>query len=397
MESILKDIKVLDLTNVYSGPYCAMLLKEFGAEIIKVERTGFGDVVRRDAPLTEGQESGTFVILNRGKKSITLNIATEKGREIIKKLIAKVDVLLENFSPGTMDKLGLGSDVLCAINPGLVYASLSAYGQTGPRRNYPGFDPVLQAMSGLTSVNGQPDSPPTKCAVSIGDFGTGLYTAYAILGALYYKKCTGKGQTIDMAIQDCLWQLVSIEFSPAYFIAGRVPQRLGNSHPIMTPGNLYPCKDGNVIISTGVLVMVHRLYKAMGREDLINTPLGENQNIRIKYRDQIDAAVTEWTKNKTGKEIENLLRQADVPCVIVPTFDQVCHDEQLIARGMITEVEQVMSGKIKVPGSVFKMSRTPGNVDYPAPMLGEFNQEIYGGLLGMSDKEIEELSNNQII
>jgi CoA:oxalate CoA-transferase len=397
VDSILNGIKVLDLTNVYSGPYCAMLLKEFGAEVIKVERTAFGDVVRRDAPLTEAQESGTFIILNRGKKSVTLNIACDKGREIIKKLAKKVDVLIENFSPGTMDKLGLGSKELCAINPGLIYASLSAYGQTGPRKNFPGFDPVLQAMSGLTSVNGQPDSPPTKCAVAIGDFGTGLYTAYAIMGALLYRQKTGLGQVIDMSIQDCLWMLTSIEFSPTYFIAGKIPQRLGNGHPIMTPGNLYPSKDGSVIISTGVLVMVHRLYKAMGREDLINTPMGENQQIRIKYRDQIDAAVSEWTKNKTGSEIENILKNADVPCVIVPTFDKVCQDEQLISRGMITEVEQPMSGKLKVPGSVFKLSKTPGNVNYPAPMLGESNQEIYGEFLGLSDKEIEELSNGQII
>jgi CoA:oxalate CoA-transferase len=397
LDSILNGIKVLDLTNVYSGPYCSMLLKEFGAEVIKVERTGYGDVVRRDAPLTEAQESGTFVILNRGKKSITLNIATEKGRDIVKQLIKKCDVLLENFSPGTMAKLGLGSKEMCALNPGLIYASLSAYGQTGPRSNYPGFDPVLQSMGGLTSVNGQPDGPPTKCAVSIGDFGTGLYTAYAILGALFYRQKTGRGQIIDMSIQDCVWMLTSIEFSPTYFIAGRVPKRLGNGHPIMSPGNLYPSKDGSVIISTGVLVMVHRLYKAMGREDLINTPLGENQNIRIKYRDQIDAAVTEWTKNKTGEEIERILRKADVPCVVVPTFDKVCHDEQLISRGMITQVEQTMSGKMTVPGSVFKMSETPGNSSYPAPILGESNQEVYGCILGFSDKEIEELSNKQII
>jgi CoA:oxalate CoA-transferase len=397
MDSILSGIKVLDLTNVYSGPYCAMLLKELGAEVIKVERTGFGDVVRRDAPLTEAQESGTFVILNRGKKSITLNVACEKGREIIKKLVTKVDVLLENFSPGTMDKLGFGSKEMCALNPRLIYASLSAYGQTGPKKNYPGFDPVLQAMSGLSAVNGQPDSPPTKCAVAIGDFGTGLYTAYAIVGALFYRERTGQGQVIDMAIQDCLWMLTSIEFSPTYFIKGKVPQRLGNAHPIMTPGNLYPSKDGSIIISTGVLVMVHRLYKAMGREDLINTPLGENQQIRIKYRDQIDAAVSEWTRTKTGAEIESILKKADVPCVIVPTFDQVCHDEQLISRGMITQVEQPMSGKMTVPGSVFKMSKTPGNVNYPAPILGESNEEIYGDFLGLTEKEIEELSNEQII
>jgi CoA:oxalate CoA-transferase len=395
--SVLEGIRVLDLTNVFSGPYCSLCLKEMGAEIIKVERTGYGDVVRRDAPLTEAQESGTFVILNRGKKSVTLDIACEKGREIIYKLVKKCDVLLENFSPGTMDKLGFGSKEMCALNPRLIYASLSAYGQTGPKRNYPGFDPVLQAMSGLSSVNGQPDSPPTKCAVSIGDFGTGLYLAYAIMGALFYRERTGQGQVVDVSIQDCLWMLTSIEFSPTYFIKGKVPQRLGNGHPIMIPGNMYPTKDGNVIISVGVLAMVHRLYRAMGREDLINTPLGQNQDIRVNYRKEIDKAISDWTKTLTGVEVESSLRKADVPCGIVPSFDQVCHDEQLIAREMITQIDQTMSGKMTVPGSVFKMSKTPGNANYPAPMLGEYNEDIYSGLLGLSDKEIEDLSREHII
>ena len=397
MDSILKGIKVLDLTNVYSGPYCTMLLKELGAEVIKVERTGSGDVVRRDAPLTEGSESGTFIILNRGKKSITLNLQNSKGQEIIKQLVQRVDVLVENFSPGTMDKLALGSKELCALNPRLIYASISAYGQTGPRRDYPGFDPVAQAMGGLTSVSGQPDGPPTKCAVSIGDFGTGLYTAYAIMGALFHRQSTGEGQVIDMSLQDCIWMLTSIEFSPTYFIAGKIPQRLGNGHPIMTPGNLYPAKDGSVIISTGVLSMVHRLYTAMGRQDLIDTPLGANQNIRIKHREQIDAIVGDWVKNRTTAEVINELKQADIPCAVVPAFDQVCNDPQLLSRGMITEVEQTISGKIKVPGSVFKLSKTPGQVNYSAPYLGENNQEIFSELLGYSQREIDDLSDNNII
>jgi CoA:oxalate CoA-transferase len=395
--SVLEGIRVLDLTNVYSGPYCSLLLKELGAEVIKVERTANGDVVRKDAPLTEARESAVFVNLNRGKKSVTLNIACEKGREIIHKLVKKCDVLLENFSPGTMDKLGFGSKEMCALNPRLIYASLSAYGQTGPKRNYPGFDPVLQALGGLSSVNGQPDSPPTKCAVSIGDFGTGLYLAYAIMGALFYRERTGEGQVVDVSIQDCVWMLTSLEFSPGYFLNGKVPKRLGNGHPIMVPGNMYPTKDGNVIISVGVLAMVHRLYRAMGREDLINTPLGQNQDIRVNYRKEIDEAISGWTKTLTGKEVESALRLADVPCGIVPTFDQVCHDEQLISREMITQIEQTMSGKMTVPGSVFKMSKTPGYAKSPAPMLGEYNDDIYGGLLGLSDKELEELSKDHII
>lgn len=397
MDTILNGIKVLDVTNVYSGPFCTMMLKNFGAEVIKVERVGVGDVVRRDAPLTEGDESGTFIILNRGKKSITLDMKSDKGREIIKQLVQKVDVLVENFSPGTMDKLGLGSKEMCALNPKLIYASISAYGQTGPRRHFPGFDPVAQALGGLTSVSGQPDGPPTKCAVSIGDFSVGLFTAYAILGALFYRQRTGEGQIIDMSLQDCIWLLTSIEFAPTYFLTGKVPQRLGNGHPIMTPGNLYPAKDGSVIICTGVLSMVHRLYTAMGRQDLIDTPLGANQSIRINYREQIDAIVADWTKTQEAAKIVKILEAADIPCVAVPTFDQVCNDEQLISRGMITEIEQEISGKVKVPGSLFKLSKTPGVLDQPAPILGEHNSEILSELLGYSEEEIEALSSDRII
>jgi CoA:oxalate CoA-transferase len=397
MDSVLSGIKVLDLTNVYSGPYCTMLLREMGAEVIKVERPISGDVIRMDAPLNKGLESGLFIILNRGKKSVTLDLKSEKGRQICLDLVKKVDVLVENFSPGTMDKLKLSSKELCALNPSLVYASISAYGQTGPRRDFPGFDPIAQAMGGLTSVSGQPDGPPTKCAVSIADFGTGLYTAYAIMSALFYRQRTGKGQVIDMALQDCIWALTSMEFSPTYFISGKIPQRLGNGHISTTPGNLYAAKDGWVIISAGILSQVHRLYTAMGRQDLIDTPMGANQATRIKYKDQIDQIVGDWLKVRPTKEIAEILRKADVPYAIVPTFDQVCHDEQLMSRGMITEVEQPISGKITVPGSVFKLSKTPGDVHNFAPYLGQFNQEIYSGLLGFSDQEIEELSNNHVI
>jgi CoA:oxalate CoA-transferase len=398
MESVLEGIRVLDLTNVYSGPYCTLLLKEFGAEVIKVERPVSGDVIRMDAPLTEGAESGTFIILNRGKKSITLDLKNPRGHQICLDLVKKVDVLVENFSPGTMDKLGLGSKELCALNPRLVYASISAYGQTGPRRDYPGFDPVAQAMGGLTSVSGPPGGAPVKCAVSIADFGTGLYTAYAIMAALFYRQRTGQGQVVDMSLQDCIWMLTSIEFSPTYFLSGKVPQRMGNGHPITTPGNLYPAKDGSVIICAGVLSQVHRLYAAMGRQDMIESPtLGANQSIRIKYKDQIDQAVAAWTSTLTTAEITSILQKVDVPCSAVPTFDQVCQDPQLISRGMITEVDQDLSGKVTVPGSVFKLSLSPGDVSSPAPYLGQHNQEVYSELLGYSEKEIEELSTNQVI
>jgi len=397
MAGALEGIRILDFTQVYSGPFCTLLLRDLGAEVIKVERLGAGDSIRNDAPLTQGSESGTFIILNRGKKSITVNLKSDKGRDICRELAKKMDVVVENFSPGTMDKLGLGSQELCQLNSKLIYASISAYGHAGPRRNDIGYDPVAQAMGGLTSVTGMPDGPPTKCAVAIADFSAGVFTALSIMAALMHRMKTGEGQTIDISLQDCVWLLTSIEFSPHYFINGNVPQRWGNGHPAMVPGNLYPAKDGSVRIDTGTLSQVERLYRTMGREDLLGTPLCLNQKERVKYREQIDASVTEWTKTKSAEEIVSKLKMADVPCVKVPAFDEVCNDPQLLSREMIIEVEQTVSGKVKTPGSVFKLSKTPGDATCPAPFLGEHNLEVYSSMLGYSEGEITDLADKGIV
>jgi CoA:oxalate CoA-transferase len=397
MASVLEGIKVLDLTSIYSGPFCTLLLKDLGAEIIKLERPESGDLIRYDIPHTEGNEGGPFIILNRGKKSITMDLKTVKGRNMCKELVKKVDVLVENFSPGTMDKLGLGSKEMCALNPRLIYASISAFGQTGPRRDYPGFDPVAQAMGGMTSVTGFPDNP-VRCAVSIGDFASGFFAAMSVIGALYHRLQTGEGQTIDISMQDCIWQLTAVEFAPYFFLNHVQPPRLGNGHAAMIPCNLYPTKNNErVYINAGVLSQVHRLYTAMGRKDLIDSPLGANQNTRFQHRQEIDDVVTAWTKTKTTQEIQDTLKKADVPCTRLPSFDEVCNDPQLLSRDMIIEVDQPISGKVKVPGSLFKMSRTPGKIDYPAPWLGENNQEILAGMLGFTEDQISRLSDEHII
>jgi crotonobetainyl-CoA:carnitine CoA-transferase CaiB-like acyl-CoA transferase len=396
MASVLEGIKILDFTQVYSGPFCTLLLKDLGAEVIKVERPGSGDLIRNDVPHTEGLEGGAFIILNRGKKSITVDLKTDKGRNICKELVKKVDVLVENFSPGTMDKLGLGNKELCKLNPGLIYTSISAYGQTGPRRDYPGFDPVAQAMGGMTIVTGFPDSP-TRCGVSIADFSSGFFAAFAIVAALFHRQKTGEGQTIDISMQDCIWQLTSIEYSPYYFLAGQNPPRLGNGHAAMIPCNLYPTRDGRVFIMSGVLAQVHRLYTVMGREDLINTPLGANQNERYRHREEINAVISEWTQTRTTDEILDLLKKADVPCSKLPTFDEVCNDPQLLSRDMIIEVEQPISGKVKTPGSLFKLSKTPGRINYPAPYLGENNQDVLSEMLGYTQQTITQLANEGVI
>ncbi|MFC1900349.1 CaiB/BaiF CoA transferase family protein [Chloroflexota bacterium] len=396
MTSILDGIRVLDLTQIYSGPFCTLLLRDLGASIIKVERPAAGDLIRSDVPHTQGLESGAFITLNRGKKSITLNLSTEKGKKICKELVNKVDVLVENFSPGTMDKLGLGSKELCKLNKGLIYASISAYGQTGPLRDYPGFDPVAQAMGGMTMVTGLPENP-TRCGVSIADFSSGFFTAFSIIGALLHKMKTGEGQTIDISMQECIWQLTSIEFAPYYFLNGQEPPLLGNRHAAMIPCNLYPTKDGRIFIMAGVLDQLRRLYVVMGREDLLDTPLYANQNERYIYREEIDSIITEWTKVNTTDEILDILKKADVPCSKLPTFSEVCSDPQLLSRNAIIEVEQTISGKVKVPGSIFKLSKTPGKIDYPAPFLGQDNYEILSEILGYNEVEIGQLIDEGIL
>ncbi len=396
MASVLEGIKVLDLTQVYSGPFCTMLLKDLGADIIKIERPGSGDLTRSDVPHTEGMEGGAFITLNRGKKSLTLNLRSKKGLNICKELVKKVDVLVENFSPGTMDKLGLGNQELCKLNPALIYASISAYGQTGPLRDYPGFDPIAQAMGGMTSVTGFPDNP-TRCGVSIADFSSGFFTAFSIIAALLHRMKTGEGQVIDISMQESIWMLTSIEFAPYFFLNEVNPPRLGNRHSAMIPCNLYPTKDGRVFIMAGVLDQLRRLYTVMGRKDLIDSPLCTNQNERYKYRDEIDTLITRWTTTKPTDEIMELLSAADVPCSKFPSFDEVCQDPQLLSRNAIIEVEQLISGKVKVPGSIFKLSKTPGKIDYPAPFLGQDNQEVLSEMLGYTEEEIARLAEEDVL
>jgi CoA:oxalate CoA-transferase len=397
MAGVLNGIKVLDLTSVYSGPFSTLLLRDMGAEVIKLERPESGDMIRYDIPHTEANEGGPFIILNRGKKSLTVDLKTEKGRNICKELAKKVDVLVENFSPGTMDKLGLDSKTITKLNPKIIYASISAYGQTGPLRDYPGFDPVSQAMGGMVAVTGFPDQP-VRSAVSIADFTSGMFMTMSIVAALYHRLATGEGQVIDISMQDCIWQLTSIEYAPYYFMNGVEPPRLGNQHAAMIPCNIYTAKDGGrVIINAGVLSQLHRLYGVMGRQDLLNTPLGGNQSVRFAHRKEIDDLVAEWVKTRNTAEIQETLKKADVPCTRVPAFSEVCHDPQLMSRNMIIDVEQTLSGPVKVPGSIFKMSKTPGKIDYAAPFLGENTNEVLSGMLGLSDEEISKLSDEHII
>ena len=397
MAKALEGIRVLDLSRMYGGPMCTMLLAELGAEVIKVEMPGGGDGVRQLAPQTEGMEGYPFVILNRGKLGITLDLGTEAGAGICKELVAKCDVLVENFTPGVMEHLGLGYEQLKTLNAGLIYASISGFGQTGPSRTQVAFDTIIQAMGGLVSVNGHPGPVPTKVGIALADFSGGIYAALAILAALRHRSETDEGQHLDISMQDCTWALTAIQYLPAYLMAGEEPKKLGNRMIEVTPFNIYPAKDGHIVIAIVTVGQWERLLEVIGREDLRDVPEYRSQVDRIKHIDVVDAVVEEWTRERTVDEMISQLRAADLPCSPVPTFGQVAGDPQLASRNMVVEVEQLISGKLKVPGSVFKMSRTPGDATQPAPFLGQHNVQVYTELLGYEPERVERLQAEGVV
>jgi crotonobetainyl-CoA:carnitine CoA-transferase CaiB-like acyl-CoA transferase len=397
MAKALDGIRVLDFTRMYGGPLGTMILAELGADVIKVEVPGGGDAIRTTAPLTEGQESYRFVALNRGKRDITLNLNSEEGQRICREMVGKCDVLVENFTPGVMEGYGLGYEELKRYNPRLIYVSISGFGCTGPYRSRVAFDTIIQAMGGLISVNGFPDSPPTKVGPAIADFLGGIFSIIAILAALQYRSRTKQGQFVDISMQDCVWYITAIQFLPLYILTGKEPQRLGNSQIEVTPFSIYKAKDGYIVIGVVTVAQWHRLLEVIGREDLKDVPEYAGQATRIEHADQIEAIVETWTKERTVDEMLNVLEAADLACSPVPTFGQVANDPQLASRNMQVEVEQLISGKLRVPGSVFKMSQTPGDPTEPAPFLGQYNAEVYSKLLGYDHATIDRLQREGII
>jgi CoA:oxalate CoA-transferase len=396
MAKALEGVRVLDFTQYLSGPHCTAVLSELGAEIIKIEMPGKGEPERQAMPKTPKRESYQFLSYNRGKKSITLNLKSPKGMELAKKLAAKADVLVENFAPGVLQRLGLGYEEASKINPRIIYASISGFGQTGPRRNDVSYDVVAQAMGGLMSVTGYSGGEPLKAGVSLGDYMGGYNGAIAILAALYYRTVTGEGQSVDISMQDGIWAMVFPDRAD-YFDTHIIPKRMGNKLSSSAPFGAYDAKDGYVVICTITDPQWQKVLQAMGREDLIGEQRYATRENRTKNMNEVDGLVQEWCKGRTVGEIFALLKKFQVPCSPLPTFDQVASDPQLLSRDMIVEVDTPVSGKVKLIGSVYKMSRTPGDRRKIVPAVGEHNQEIYGGLLGLDAQEIQKLEEENII
>lgn len=391
MEKALKGLKVLDLTRVLAGPFCTMNLGDLGAEIIKIEVPDVGDDSRSFPPFING-ESAYFMSLNRNKSSMTLNLKSQEGKEIFIELVKKVDVVIENFRPGTMGKLGLGYDELRKHNPAIIYAACSGYGHTGPYSNYAAYDLIVQGMGGIMSITGTDENSPTKVGPSVGDMVAGLYSCIGILTALYHRNLTGEGQMVDVAMLDC--QVALLENAIArYVVTGKNPVPIGNRHPSIAPFEAFDSKDGYIVIAAGNDSLWAKLCNIIEKPQLINDSRFATNPLRVTNHSALKDELSVLLKTKSTKEWIELLNQGGVPCGPINKIGEVLEDPQVLAREMILEVEDKKVGKLKIPGIPVKLSKTPGKIEKTAPLLGENTEEILKSYLGYDDDKIAELRN----
>ena len=396
MTKPLEGIKVLDLSRILAGPYCTMVLNELGAEIVKVEMPKKGDDSRHFGPFKNGQ-SVYFISINRGKKSITINLKSTEGIKIIKEMVKHFDIIIENFRPGTMEKLGIGYDVLKKINPKLIYAASSGFGHSGPDSKKPAYDMLVQAMGGMMSITGWADSPPTRVGMSIGDIGTSLFTSIGITSALYQREKTGLGQKIDIAMLDC--QVALLENAIVrYQVDGKPPSPVGNRHPTITPFQAFKAKDEYFVLPIGNDNLWVKFCNAIEREDLISDTLFASNKDRTDNIEILIPLLDRIFITKTVSEWLNLLQSKGIPCGPINSIDKVIDYEQIIARNMIVEVSDDIAGITKIAGNPIKMTSIPENkTRESAPKLGEHTKKILAKYLNYNEEKIAQLVKDGVI
>lgn len=400
MKRPLEGIRVLSLTGALFGPYCGMVLADLGAEVIKVERPGCGDMSREWGPFfpnVQGPDkSGYFVNIHRNQKGITLNLKDPKAKEILKELVKKSDVLIENFKPGTMDEWGLSYSVLKEVNPRLIYASGSGFGQYGPYSKWPSYDILGQAMSGFMDMNGWPDKPPVRAGSSIGDIISGMFLTIGILAALRFREVTGHGQMIDVAQVDSMVAVLENAVI-RYTMDHNIPTRIGARHPSITPFDIFKAKDGYLVIAAGNDGIWKRLCVAIGKNEWINDPRFVTNPLRCQNETALKGLLEEYTQERTRWDTAKLLLDNDVPSAPVYNVAEAVDDPHINARGMIIEFDQPQYGKVRVAGCPIKFSETPISTYTPAPLLGQHNEELLARLLGYSKAQIEALRKAGVI
>jgi crotonobetainyl-CoA:carnitine CoA-transferase CaiB-like acyl-CoA transferase len=387
MTQPLDGITVLDLTRVLSGPYCTMLLADMGARIIKIEQPGKGDDTRGWGPPFVDGESAYFLSINRNKESVTLDFKKPSGRRVLDRLIAKSDVVVENFRPGTLDKLGLDYASLATAHPRLIVCSISGFGQTGPRRAEAGYDAVIQAEGGLMSITGPADGEPYRLGVAIGDIVTGMFAAQGVLLALLARARTGRGQLVDIAMLDSVAALLTYQ-AGIHFATGNSPRRIGNRHPTIVPYEVFSASDGDFVLAVGNDEQWRRFCTVAGLPH--DERFGTNRQ-RVVHYDELKPALVDILRRDTRQGWIGRLQAAGVPCGSVRDLGEVFADPQLLARDMVARVEHAAAGPLSLLGVPVKLTDTPGSVRSAPPVLGAHTESVLTTDLGFTQSDIEAL------
>ena len=390
----LAGVRVLDLSRVLAGPFCSMILADLGADVIKVEELGRGDGTRTIPPLVGG-ESHYFLAVNRNKRSLALDLKRPEGRDLALRLAARADVLLENFRPGVMDRLGLGAQVLAAANPRLVTCSISGFGQTGPMRETPSFDLVTQAMSGVMHVNGEADGPPTKLGLPMGDLGGGLWAAIGVLAGLQKRHATGQGSRIDLSLLEGLMGLLGY-LGQLYLVGGESPGRVGSSHHSVVPYGRFPVADGHIVIALHVGNFWRKFCAAIGRDDWVDDPRFRTTAARREHREPLEAMVSEVLRTRTGAEWSEVFARFDIPHGPVNDVGAAIEQEVVRARGFVRTVDHVRAGAVRLLGSPLVFDDFDASRYRAAPLLGEHTREVLGEL-GLAADDVEALLRDGVV
>ncbi|MCB1962382.1 MAG: CoA transferase [Rhodocyclaceae bacterium] len=392
----LDGVRVIEFGTLIAGPFCTRVLAEFGAEVIKIETPGSGDPLRKWRKL-HGDTSLWWYVQARNKQSVTLNLKTPEGIDIARRLIAGADIVVENFRPGVMEKLGLGWDVLSADNPGLVMVRLSGFGQTGPYRDQPGFGTIAESMGGMRYVTGYPDRPPVKAGISIGDSIAALWAAIGALMALRHREVNGgAGQVVDVALYEAVFAMME-SLVPEFDMFEYVRERTGNVMPGITPSNTHTARDGKyVIIGANGDAIFKRLMRAIDRTDLADDPALDDNAGRDARADAIYAAIDAWVSRHDAATVLERLKMADVPVSSVYSVADMFADPQFVARGMFESLALPGGGQVRAPGVVPKLGATPGGTEWPGPALGAHTGAVLASL-GMTDAQIVALRDRGVI
>lgn len=395
MAGALAGVRILDLTRVLAGPFCTMILGDLGAEVVKVEGTFMKDDTRAWGPPYIGGESAYYLCTNRNKQAISLNLKSEGGKEVFKKLAAQSDVVVQNFKTGTLDKMGLGYEVLKEMNPQIILASITGFGSNGPYKDQAGYDYIIQAMSGLMSITGDPASGPQKVGIAIADVLTGLYTAIGILSALHERSVSGLGQEIDISLFDSQVSAL-VNVASNYLVSGEIPQRFGNQHPNIVPYQVFPTLDQEMVVAVGNDKQFKKFADILQMPELGNNDKFSTNPNRVEHREELIEIITEKLKRKPARYWQELMISAGIPNGPINDMEALFKDPQLIARKMVVEMPHPAAGKVKLVGSPLKLSRTPVVMKGHPPLYSEHTESILK-ILGYNAEQINEMKKMKIV